>query len=263
MRKRIGALTVFALFMGCFFGAVLSLGGMELSPYPMGDSDVPTESLDISTVMSASSVEQNRPTVILDAGHGGEDGGTFANGVMEKEINLQIAKALEALFYVNGFEVLMLREEDTDLGDHTLQTVRERKVSDLKRRAELVNDAQNCILISIHQNYFEQSQYGGTQAFFSLQCPDSELLADYIQTAVKGHLQPNNAREIKPGANIWLLEHVSVPAVLVECGFLSNPEEAVLLSTKEYQQQIALCIFGGVCDYLNAENEETWHRIFG
>ena len=212
---------------------------------------------------TADSLRVGNPVIVIDAGHGGEDGGTFANGMMEKDINLQIAKTLAVLFRVNGFEVLMLREEDTDLGDHTLQTVRERKVSDLKRRAELVNGTKNCILISIHQNYFEQSQYGGTQAFFSLPCPDSELMADCIQTTVKGHLQPNNTREIKPGANIWLLEHISVPAVLVECGFLSNPEEAALLSTKEYQQQMALCIFGGVCDYLNIENEETWQRIFG
>ncbi|MBR4887578.1 MAG: N-acetylmuramoyl-L-alanine amidase [Clostridia bacterium] len=212
---------------------------------------------------TADSLRIGAPVIVIDAGHGGEDGGAEANGVLEKDINLQIAQILEVLLRTNGFDVLMLREEDIDLGDDTLETVRERKVSDLKRRAELVKEAGNCILISIHQNYFEEPQYSGAQAFFSPQNPKSELLGDFIQTAVKGHLQANNKREIKPGANIWLLEHVSVPAVLVECGFLSNSEEAVLLSTKEYQQQIALCIFGGVCDYLHTENEETWRRIFG
>ena len=158
----------------------------------------------------------------------------------------------------------MLRDEDIDLGDHNLQTVRERKASDLKRRAELVNAAGGCILISIHQNYFEQSQYSGTQVFFAAENDGSEELAQCIQMGVKNLLQPENDREVKPGNGIYLLEHVSVPAVIVECGFLSNAAEAEKLSQEEYRQQMALCIFGGVCEYAAQKNEENaWFEIPG
>lgn len=209
---------------------------------------------------------QRMPKIVIDAGHGGEDGGTAVNGLSEKDINLPVAQTLQALFLSGGFEVEMIRDSDVDLGDPSLQTVRERKASDLRKRAELVNAAGDCILISIHQNYFEQSRYRGTQVFYAAGNEGSDVLAQCIQDTVQSLMQPENTRQIKEGNGIYLLEHISVPAVIVECGFLSNPEEAALLSREEYRQKMALCIYSGVCSYLEQKQEITpavWFEIPG
>lgn len=189
------------------------------------------------------------PTLIIDAGHGGEDGGAVSlSGVHESHINLQIAKRLDAALALLGYPTMMLRTTDTSLHDKNAVTIRQKKVSDLKNRVDTVSSYDNAILISIHQNTYPGSQYHGAQVFYS--GADAKELAQAIQQAISTHADPSNNRQIKqiPG-DIYLFKHISCPAVLVECGFLTNPREERMLRDVAYQNKLAATI-GAAC--LNA-----------
>lgn len=188
--------------------------------------------------------------VIIDAGHGGEDGGAEASdGTVEKDINLSIAKILRDMFLQGGFEVEMIRDEDASVGDNSLQTVRERKRSDLEKRVELYNSDENNIVLSIHQNNFSQSQYSGTQIFYS-DNTESQELSEYIRQAIVGLVQPDNERQCKPADDsIYVLRNAKVPAIIIECGFLSNPQELEKLKDYEYQKELAFAIYMGFVEY--------------
>lgn len=190
-------------------------------------------------------------TVVLDAGHGGEDGGASGkSGVPEKEINLAITKDLGQMLESSGYRVILTRSDDTALSDEGLDTIRERKTSDMHNRMELLESQGSCIFISIHQNFFPQSQYNGAQIFYSDNNGESKPLAQDIRARVVGLLQSGNKREIKPAtSSIYLLWHAKVPAVLVECGFLSNAEEESRLENPDYQKQMAFAIYTGFLDY--------------
>ena len=191
--------------------------------------------------------------IILDAGHGGEDGGAVAaDGTNEKDINLAIANDIAALFEVFSINYIAVRTEDLSVGDNSLPTQRERKKSDIKNREKLVNGTANAIFFSIHQNKYDVAKYSGTQVFYGAQNPESEILAQQIQDSVKALLQPENTRQIMPsGDSIYLLYNATAPSVLTECGFLSNPEELVLLKDSTYQKKMAYAVFCGLQDYLN------------
>lgn len=184
-------------------------------------------------------------TVVLDAGHGGEDGGAVsASGIYEKDLNLAIAKQLQALLEANGVNVVMTRETDVLLYDRNQNYQGRKKALDLLARRTICEQTPNCIFVSIHMNSYPLSQYSGLQVWYSPNHAQSQLLAQTIQSAVKEGLQPENTRHIKRATgSIYLLHHLTCPAVLVECGFLSNPEEAALLNQPEYQQQLAFFIF--------------------
>ena len=202
-----------------------------------------------TAVMSENSVS---PVIVIDAGHGGEDGGASANGLLEKDINLSIALKLRDMLTISGYKVIMTRDSDVSVYDSTADTTREKKVSDLKNRAEMINSSQNNILVSIHQNKFEQSQYFGTQMFYSKNDPKSAVLAEELRKSVTGMLQPDNKRELKQAdSNIYILDKAQVPAVIVECGFLSNEEEAKKLADSDYQQKMAFSIYSGIIGYMN------------
>lgn len=188
--------------------------------------------------------------VIIDAGHGGEDGGAEASdGTVEKDINLSIAKILRDMLLQGGFEVEMIRDEDVSVGDNSLQTVRERKLSDLEKRVELYNSDENNIVLSIHQNNFSQSQYSGTQIFYS-DNTESQELSEYIRQAIVGLVQPDNERQCKPADDsIYVLRNAKVPAIIIECGFLSNPQELEKLKDYEYQKELAFAIYMGFVEY--------------
>lgn len=201
---------------------------------------------------SAVNVEYNSlPVIVIDAGHGGEDGGAVANNVVEKNINLSISNKLRDIFISSGFNVKMTRSSDKmiyDSGD----TLRERKVSDMKNRLNLFNESENNTVISIHQNKFTQEEYKGSQLFYSTNNKESEKLALSIKTSIKTLIQPDNEREIKPAdRNIYLLYNSKTPSVIVECGFISNIEEARLLKDSAYQNKIAFAIYSGFLDYYN------------
>lgn len=192
----------------------------------------------------------SRYKVIIDAGHGGEDGGAEASdGTVEKDVNLSIAKILRDMLLQGGFEVEMIRDEDVSVGDNSLQTVRERKRSDLEKRVELYNSDENNIVLSIHQNNFSQSQYSGTQIFYS-DNTESQELSEYIRQAVVGLVQPENERQCKPADDsIYVLHNAKVPAIIIECGFLSNPQELEKLKDYEYQKELAFAIYMGFVEY--------------
>lgn len=176
--------------------------------------------------------------IILDPGHGGEDGGAVSNtGTVESHINLAIVLQLEQLLLFYGTEPVLLREQDISLHDPGLATVKERKTSDLKNRVTLVNEYENALLLSIHQNFFTQTQYFGAQVFYT---PESQGFATALQELWNETLDPNNSRQASAiDPSVFLINQVTVPAVLVECGFLSNPEEAQKLATPVYQMKIA------------------------
>lgn len=201
---------------------------------------------------------EKKGTVVLDAGHGGEDGGAVGvNGAMEKDINLSIALELERHLKQNNFEVIMIRDGDYAVGDQSLGTIAERKRSDTKNRVKAVEEAGECVLISIHQNHFTESKYDGAQVFYSGNHPGSAMLAEKIRENITATLQPGNKRENKQAdKGIYLLSHCNVPAVLVECGFLSNPAEADKLVTEKYQKEMAAAIYNGFIDYLQMEQGE-------
>lgn len=202
---------------------------------------------------------RKKGTIVLDAGHGGEDGGAVGvNGVMEKDVNLAIALELEKCLKQNNFEVVMVRNGDYSVGDQTLSTVAERKRSDTKNRLKTIEEAGDCIYIGIHQNHFSESKYSGAQMFYSGNDPRSSQLAECIRQSITASLQPENHRENKEtDKNIYLLWHSQVPSVLVECGFLSNPEEAEKLCDPAYQKNMAAAIYNGLIDYLQQSQDES------
>ncbi len=206
---------------------------------------------------SVSASSDGMPLIVIDAGHGGEDGGTqSADGTLEKEINLAISMKLNTLLTEKGFKTVMTRDGDYLIYDEGSSAMREKKVSDIHNRMKIVEESGSCILLSVHQNYFTESKYSGTQVFYSKNNPDSKILADAIQKSVVSALQPDNTRQIKEsGTDIYLLYHSEVPSVMVECGFMSNEAEADKLKDEEYQQNMAQAIADGLISYIESNPE--------
>jgi len=204
-----------------------------------------------ASAVSTYSLSNNYPTVVIDAGHGGEDGGTTSLlGDFEKDINLDICLTLEKLLVQGGYNVKMIRDTDVSIHDSDAATTRERKVSDIHNRVEVANSNSNNILVSVHQNHFTESKYFGTQVFYSRNHANSQVLAENIRTAVTTLLQPENTRKCKQSSDVYLLDNTTVPAVIVECGFLSNPDEAYLLSQADYRDSIAYSVYLGIVEYI-------------
>ena len=204
------------------------------------------------TAHTSADIDDDRITVIIDAGHGGEDGGAEVDGVLEKDINLSIADKLADTLRLCGVRVTEIRDEDISVYDDSAQSLREKKVSDLKHRVEIVNGSENNILVSIHQNKFDNSAYSGAQVFYSSNNDKSRVLAESIRNSVVSLLQNDNTRELKPAnSDIYLLDNATVPAVIVECGFLSNDEERAKLLDSGYQSEMAYSIAMGVLEYID------------
>lgn len=196
-------------------------------------------------------------TILLDPGHGGFDGGaTAANGTPEKEFNLQIALKLRDLLELYGFHVVMTRTQDVGTEDPAAGSIREKKVTDIRNRMSMLNEQNDRILISIHQNYFTDASCSGTQVFYSPNDPQSKPIAQAIQAKICGDLQRENTRMIKAAGNdIYLMHHAQRPAVLVECGFISNPAETALLCDDDYQKKLAFCIANALFEYFCVQEE--------
>lgn len=204
------------------------------------------------TAHTSADIDDDRITVIIDAGHGGEDGGAEVDGILEKDINLSIADKLADTLRLCGVRVTEIRDEDISVYDDSAQTLREKKVSDLKHRVEIVNGSENNILVSIHQNKFDNSAYSGAQVFYSSNNDKSRVLAESIRNSVVSLIQNDNTRELKPAnSDIYLLDNATVPAVIVECGFLSNDEERAKLLDSGYQSEMAYSIAMGVLEYID------------
>ncbi len=185
------------------------------------------------------------PIIVIDAGHGGRDGGAVAyDGTLEKELNLEIATVLAELLRVSGYNVVMTRTEDKMLV--TEDGIGSGKLQDLKKRLTIAASYPDSVTVSIHCNKFPSESCKGLQVYFS-EDEKAEALAASIQGSVKGLLQPENHRAIKKAdSSIYLLSRAKTPSVLVECGFLSNREECERLKNPEYQKSLALAIFKGI-----------------
>ena len=195
-------------------------------------------------------------TVIIDAGHGGEDGGTQSTeGMYEKDINLEIARILDTMLRANGVQTVMTRTEDILLYDRNVDYHGRKKVLDLAARKRIAEENENAIFVSIHMNSFPEEKYRGLQVFYSPNNPASETLAVQIQNTTHEYLQQQNDRKIKKAtSSIYLLDRLQCPAVLVECGFLSNPEEAALLAQSDYRRELAFVLFSAVMSYISSQN---------
>ena len=193
-------------------------------------------------------ISKKLPAVVIDAGHGGIDGGAVApDGTCEKDINLDIALMTEAILRSAGIECIMTRISDTMCSDGKGPGG---KMSDLSGRVSLT-EGRKCVFLSIHQNKFPQESCYGTQVYYSKNDPDSKILADRIQSGVRELLQSGNARQIKAaGSEIYVLDRCTVPAVLVECGFLSNPAELEKLKDPVYREELACVIGASVYGFL-------------
>lgn len=188
----------------------------------------------------------------IDPGHGGIDPGAVSkNGIKEEDINLMIALKLKRFIEQSGGIVIMTRETDRGLYTDKSTTLREKKVEDLRNRKELIKESECEVFVSIHLNSFTQSKYYGAQTFHLLGDEESEKLAIIIQEELKSILDKDNNRQPVATEDIYLLNEVKVPSVLVECGFLSNSVEEKLLTTDEYQEEIAWSIYAGIMKYLS------------
>ena len=196
-------------------------------------------------VAAAASTPEKGRILILDAGHGGEDGGaSSASGRKESDVNLNIVLKTEALMAFLGVRTKLTRSEDRSMHSEGASTIHEKKVSDLKNRVEFVNNIPDAMLISVHQNYFTDSRYSGSQIFYN-GGDVSRQWGEGTQEIFRQVLDPDNDRVAKAiPDNIYLFSQISCPAILVECGFLSNGKEASLLMTDTYQRKISLALAG-------------------
>lgn len=202
------------------------------------------------TVMSESRPVAARKTLIIDAGHGGVDGGaTSCTGVLESQINLEIALKLDDLLHLLGINTVMIRT--TDISVYTEgETIAAKKVSDLKERVRIVNQTNNAILVSIHQNNFSDDRYSGAQVFYA-PTHGSKELAQFMQSNLVTALNPGSNRQIKKADGVYLMNNAECTAILIECGFLSNHHEEALLRNSVYQQNLCCVIAATVSSFLS------------
>lgn len=200
-------------------------------------------------------VQKDAKVVVIDAGHGGNDPGKVGiNQALEKDINLSIAKKLKVLLEQNGLVVLMTREEDTDLAEPGSKN---RKVQDMKARVAFLAEHQPILAISVHQNSYPSESCKGAQVFYYKTSTEGERLAKILQEQLRNEIDDGNTRQAKANGDYYLLKHSPCTFAIVECGFLSNSQEAALLLTDEYQEKMAFAIHLGIMEYINSLKKET------
>ena len=193
--------------------------------------------------------------IYIDPGHGGADGGAESGDAVEKDIALSISKKLRDYLQQQGALVLMTRETDKDLADEDIRGLSRRKTQDLHRRAEMINKSKADFFISIHLNSIPSSRWRGAQTFYSERYIENKIVAEMIQEELVDNLENTN-RKAKPINHVYLLKTVKKPGVLVEVGFLSNPEERDLLMDDKYQEKVAVSIYEGVMRFYTNEREQ-------
>ena len=194
----------------------------------------------------------NGITIVVDPGHGGRDPGKIGvNGALEKDVNLSISLKLRKHLEDNGYNVIMTREEDIGLYKDSDSN---KKNADLRKRVDIINNSNASLAISIHQNSFEQESSRGAQVFYYGNSIESEVLANIIQEQIKIYVQPDNKRLAKAETSYYMLKNTKCPIVIIECGFLSNNEEASLLIDDDYQDKMAEAIYRGLDTYINVKD---------
>lgn len=186
-------------------------------------------------------VKEEMPLVVVDAGHGGKDPGKVGiGGILEKDINLQIARKLEKYLEEHGFQVIMTRTEDVS---------EESKMEDMKKRVELMNESMPLIVVSIHQNSYSDPSVTGAQVFYYTESKESQSAAQIVQEELR-ELEPQNGRQEKAESRFYMLKKTKAPTIIVECGFLSNKEDTEKLIQEEYQEKIAQTICNGIIKWV-------------
>ena len=219
---------MYRIILLCIFAAIFSYASQDA---------IRTASLPIKNMV-----------VIIDAGHGGRDNGAIGySGTEEDDINLKIAIKLRRLVEQAGGVALMIREDGKGLYDESKRTGRKRE--DLENRQKMFSESEADIAISIHLNSFPQRQYFGAQTFYKEGNENSKKLAEYIQAEMLAVMDRENERKIKPRNDVYIFKGNNIPGVLVECGFLSNPEEEQLLTQDHYQERLAWSMFSGIIKY--------------
>lgn len=200
----------------------------------------------ISTV----SLPVTNKVIVIDAGHGYPDeGAESANGITESQINLNITKKVQNLLEQSGCTVVLTRSDENGIYNAESKTIREMKISDIKNRVKIGNESSANAFISIHLNKIPQSQYYGWQTFFRANDNKSEELAKSLQEELNASIQRENKREALKIDGKYIIDHVEIPTAIIECGFLSNPEEEKLLQEDAYQNRLAWGIYNGIMDY--------------
>lgn len=202
------------------------------------------------TVIAENTPVEREHCIIVDPGHGGEDGGaTSCAGIVESRYNLDIALRLNDLLHLLGFDTKIIRT--TDISVYTkAETIAQKKISDLKERVRIVNETEDALLLSIHQNNFSDPRYSGAQVFYA-GTEGSEALARQLQGAFVSTLNPGSNRKCKKSDGVYLMERIDCTGVLIECGFLSNPEEEAKLRNPDYQQKLCCVIAATVSQFLS------------
>ena len=203
----------------------------------------------VATTLSVITPSESRHTIVIDPGHGGEDGGaTSCAGILESKFNLDIALRLDDMMHLLGMQTIMIRNTDRSIYT-TGETIAQKKVSDLRERVRIINETDNALVISIHQNTVPAGQYWGSQVFYA-NTSGSKKLAVLMQNQLQRCLMPTNNRKSKQSNGIYLMEHIGCTGILLECGFLSNPEEEARLRNEEYQKDLCAVITSVCCQYL-------------
>ncbi len=233
---------------------VLILCGMTAGIQMLGDwllrSADRTEEAEETAAQAEKEVEgqKDAAVIVVDSGHGGSDPGKVGiNGALEKDVNLSISKKLQKCLETEGYQVIMTREDENGLADS--------KVEDMKTRVTLINEKKPLLAVSIHQNSYGQESIHGAQVFYYTHSGEGEKAAKVMQEALLG-ADPDNTRQAKANDTYYLLKRTEVPAIIVECGFLSNKEEADRLNTEEYQQKLAEAITQGIRTYAEENKKQ-------
>ncbi len=202
--------------------------------------------------ISTSSLPAANHTIILDAGHGYPDGGAVsADGTLESELNLKIVEKLQNLLESSNCTVILTRSDENGIYESNANSIREKKISDMKNRVMIANDSNADIFVSIHMNKIPQTQYSGYQSFYKNKDEKSKNLANNIQKNLNYFIDKNNNREIQSISNIYITKKVEIPLAIIECGFLSNINEASKLKDENYQDLLAWSIYTGILDYFD------------
>ena len=229
MNKKTIKITILSIFVLVFGFAIIS----------DRKEAVPTVSLPVSG-----------KTIVIDAGHGKPDeGAESSNGTTEAETNLKIALKLQNLLEQSGCTVILTRSDENSIYDIDSKTLRQKKISDIHNRVKIGNESSADIFVSIHLNKIPQQQYDGWQTFYNTKNSEAQKLAVSIQNSLNDAIQRENNRIAKSIENIYIIKHVEIPTTIVECGFLSNPEEEKMLLDDEYQNKLAWGIYNGIIDY--------------
>ena len=231
-KKRL-TLILSSIFLSIFVFALTAGNNQEQNEY-------------ISTV----SLPVSGKVVVVDAGHGVPDeGAESSNGTTEAQTNLKIALKLQNLLEQSGCTIILTRSDENAIYDVDSKTLKQKKISDIKNRVKIGNESSADIFVSIHLNKIPQSQYDGWQTFYKKESEEGKKLAELIQTSLNDAIQRENNRVAKTIDNIYIIKNVEIPTTIVECGFLSNPEEEKLLLEDEYQNKLAWGIYNGIIDY--------------